>query len=285
MYRIFVAIFAVLAWFGEAASAETPIARPNQSELPKGSAEPTQTVATANSINHAPLTECDRLASYVHDQERLSAPVAFDQIEVNAALPACQHATATYPGSARLSALLGRVLLRSGNPEQAEIWFLKAAKQGHVTAQHSLARILLERGEQELSAFWLLASATQGFYASQGLLGDYFASGIGVARNKILAVRWWRAAAEQGDAASQLSLGDAYLKGSGVMQDQAQAMKWYLVASRSGNEIASRRVEWATRNLPRNAIINGMRGARTWREKSWSDVSHMLSSKIMPPSH
>ncbi|CAN5328739.1 hypothetical protein BH10PSE19_BH10PSE19_18570 [soil metagenome] len=64
-------------------------------------------------------------------------------------------------------------------------WLSKAAKQGHVDAQHEL--------------------------------GDCYRSGIGVkGQNYVAAAKWYREAAQQGHAAAQMSLAGLYSTGEGV---------------------------------------------------------------------
>lgn len=230
----------------------------------------------AISLGDAPLTDCDRYASYLFDPERMTVPVPFDGINASQALPACKLAVSQYPNSARLEALLGRVLLKAGDLEQAEEWYRKAANRGHVTGQHSLARILHDKGDFAEAARWLELAATQGFFASQGLLGDYFAEGQSLPKDMVKAVAWWRLSAEQGDPISQLLLGNAYLGGGGVTQDFAEAFKWYIIASKNGYAPALRQMEWAAKNLPIEAYIEGERHARGWRAKSWRDTRHLL---------
>lgn len=228
------------------------------------------------SIGNAPLTDCDRYASYSHDHERMTVPVPFDRINSSKALPACTLAVSQYPNSARLEALLGRVLLKAGNLEQSEEWYRKAAKRGHLTGQHSLGRILHAKGDFTEAARWLELAARQGFFASQGLLGDYLAEGRGVPKDMAEAVTWWRLSAEQGDPASQLSLGNAYFNGVGIAQDLAKAVKWYIVASQNNYEPALHRMEWAKNNLPIGTYIEGIRYAQGWKAKTWSEISHLL---------
>ncbi|MFT2090752.1 tetratricopeptide repeat protein [Paraglaciecola sp. 2405UD69-4] len=84
---------------------------------------------------------------------------------------------------------------KSLNPEQAVVWYRRAAVLGNVLAQHNL--------------------------------GNAYAFGKGVDQSDELAIKWWLMAAEQGDAIPQYQLGLAYEKGKGVATDLNIANTWY----------------------------------------------------------
>ena len=93
---------------------------------------------------------------------------------------------------------------------EAAKWFLKAAKENHVTAQFRLA-ICYELGE-------------------------------GVAQDKVELAKWLQRAAEQGHIIAQFRTGGCYEKGEGVIQDKAEALKWFQKAANQGNLPAKQRV-------------------------------------------
>lgn len=92
-------------------------------------------------------------------------------------------------------------------PGTAAVWYLRAAEQGHMLAQHNL--------------------------------GNIHASGTGVAQDDVLAVYWWRQAAQAGDAIPQFMLASMYELGRGVNMDQQQARYWYREASARGYQRAT----------------------------------------------
>ena len=95
-----------------------------------------------------------------------------------------------------------------------------------------------------LLAFGLLASAVfaadlaetrkkaeQGNVFAQFILGDTYATGDGVPKDAVEAVKWYRLAAEQGYAAAHYTLGVMYDNGDGVPKDQTEAVKWFRKAA------------------------------------------------------
>lgn len=90
------------------------------------------------------------------------------------------------------------------NPEQAAVWYHKAAEQGNAKAQNSLGVL-----------HWL---------------------GNGVDRDKKEAVEWYRKAARQGDASAMFNLGAAYYNGEGVAAvNDTLAYAWFLLSSEAGS--------------------------------------------------
>jgi Sel1 repeat len=73
--------------------------------------------------------------------------------------------------------------------------------------------------------------AEAGNPSAQGLLGDMYNSGDGVAKDAKEAVKWWTRAAEKGEPVSQLNLGDSYAAGRGVQENFAEAVKWWRKAA------------------------------------------------------
>ena len=74
--------------------------------------------------------------------------------------------------------------------QQAVIWYKKAAKQGHASAQLQSWRTCMSKGR-------------------------------GVPQDDQQAVIWYKKAAKQGDASAQFNLGNMYYKGRGVPQDDS----------------------------------------------------------------
>jgi hypothetical protein len=64
------------------------------------------------------------------------------------------------------------------------------------------------------------------------------ATGDGVARDAVEAVRWYRLAAERGNADAQNDLAVMYDAGEGVAEDDAEAVRWYRRAAAGGNTSA-----------------------------------------------
>ena len=74
--------------------------------------------------------------------------------------------------------------------------------------------------------------ATEGNVIAQGLLGQMYLRGEGVAQNYFKAIKWCYMAAKQGNTNAQANLGLMYGRGIGVKQDYHQAVKWYRLAAK-----------------------------------------------------
>src|ERR1035438_8557948 len=63
--------------------------------------------------------------------------------------------------------------------------------------------------------------------AKQIIQGVRYATGDGVTKNEVEAVKWFRKAADQNFAGGQFALGICYANGQGVAKDEAEPVKWY----------------------------------------------------------
>jgi TPR repeat protein len=201
-------------------------------------------VGTYFSNSHAtPSTdECDRLAANMTDPTRPAevAPVDFEKIDPNQAIPACQQAVADQPNNARMTYQLGRALERAGKETVAIEMFEKAARNGHVKAMAALGRLYWKKKDAVESIAWFRRAADAGF--SEGLvqLGKAYAEGFGVAEDKQEAVRLWRRSAEYGHPSGMISLAIAYLRGTGVPKDEEEGVRWFRKAADGGSVEAMR---------------------------------------------
>jgi TPR repeat protein len=99
---------------------------------------------------------------------------------------------------------------------EAEMWYRKAAEQGHAEAKFNLGIM---------------------YYNGRGVLQDY-----------VEAAKWYHEAAEQGDQWAQNNLGVMHENGEGVPTDWMTAYMWFDLAARQGNEKArENRTELAAR--------------------------------------
>jgi TPR repeat protein len=81
---------------------------------------------------------------------------------------------------------------------------------------------------------WFRKAADQGDAKAQYSMGFCYGNGEGVAKDMVEAVKWYRKAADQGDAKAQYSLGVCYANGEGVAKDMVEAVKWYRKAADQG---------------------------------------------------
>ena len=77
--------------------------------------------------------------------------------------------------------------------------------------------------------------AEKGFAKAQMNLGVIYASGQGVPKDNVEAMRWSRVAAEQGYPSAQNIMGFIYLQGQGVTQDFKVAFDWFKLAAEQGH--------------------------------------------------
>ena len=93
-------------------------------------------------------------------------------------------------------------------------WCLKAAKQGHASAQFSVGQ-----------NYYFGPSTVEGPTKGQGVSQNYYE-----------AFKWFEKAANQGNSEASLNLGSMYLNGYGVRQDHAKAIQWFKKADNASGE-------------------------------------------------
>lgn len=102
---------------------------------------------------------------------------------------------------------------------------------------------------------WMDVAASHGDVTAQRLLGEYYATGIGVKKNVTEAIRWYQKAADTGDAPSQARFGQALFFGNGIPKRTDQAVKWFLRAAHQGDVYSQRmlaRIYSDGTGVPRN---------------------------------
>ncbi len=93
-------------------------------------------VPLAGAATDAPaVTACDRLAAHPEDPDRVSAGRVTAEIDLAAAIVACEADLEDQPDNARLRYQLARVLFYAGEPERAMEAMLQAAEAGHRQAE------------------------------------------------------------------------------------------------------------------------------------------------------
>lgn len=137
----------------------------------------------------------------------------------------------------------------------AEIWYRRAAEQGHVKAQRELGLLNTDRGDIvdediEAGTDLLTRAAECGDAEAQYRLGRMHSRSEQILKYILKrrdsngeealqeyyaqAVQWYRRAAEQGHVKSQYQLGLMYDLGLGVSEDGAQAVQWFRRAAEQG---------------------------------------------------
>ena len=111
------------------------------------------------------------------------------------------------------------------------------------------------------------AKAEKGDAHAQSNLGVMYATGRGVAKDEVEAVKWYRKAADQGDAGPQVNLGGMYWFGNGVVKDELEAYKWFLLSGAQGNELAKKSIPLIERDLTAAQRAEGQKQAREFKKK------------------
>jgi len=148
-----------------------------------------------------------------------------------------------------LLALLPMQALAGMTPEEVKMFTERKAKaeKGDAIAQHLLGYYYLT-GEGVAkdaveSIKWFRKAADQDYAPAQNLLGIAYKAPRGVAKDDVESVKWFRKAADQGHAQAQYNLGGCYANGEGVAKDMAEAVKWLRKAANQGHAPAQTSLE------------------------------------------
>lgn len=125
------------------------------------------------------------------------------------------------------------------NPEEAMVWYLRAAEGGIRAAQAIVAKAYdkgarLERDRAE-AARWYLAAGEQGDLEAQRRGAELFATGDGVAVDLERAARLYELAAEAGDPEAQWKIAGMLERGEGTRMNRSAAVEWYRKATVAGH--------------------------------------------------
>ena len=121
---------------------------------------------------------------------------------------------------------------------KAEMWFRRAAEDGHSGAQYALAQLLHQQSRVDEAIPWYEQVAESGNPFAAYQLGKLYLTGGGVPKDVAKAVEYLTDAAEQDNPQAQYILGKLYLLGKDVDQDQEMAEQWLTEAADQGHEYA-----------------------------------------------
>lgn len=123
---------------------------------------------------------------------------------------------------------------------KAIYWYKKAAMKGYARAQRSLGWMYEERMHNfREAAKWYRMSAAQGFIRAQYSLGNlYKQSRIKGTNSNNKALLWLKESAENGYAQAQYTLGKMYEEGEGVEKNKSKATSWYIKAAEQNHKQA-----------------------------------------------
>ncbi len=222
---------------------------------------------------------CDTEAGEPLDLQGTQNGVLPNEINIEAALAACEDAVRDHPGLGRFQYQLGRVELAAKQTDKSNAWFEKAAASGHVRAlyqlgymtQHGLGRTqsveaantYFKQAADKGDPYGMLAygrnlvhgrgvkadisvgmtllnrAVEMGHTYAMNELGAIYAYGNPVEANPKRGIRFYQASMERGDIYGIRNMGDAYLRGLGVEKDPATALSLLKKAAKSGHPGAS----------------------------------------------
>ncbi len=200
-------------------------------------------ISSASAMSQNWEASCKALAGSKWEPGFSGIGIAYDAIDTEKAIPACERAV-TQDGSVQNLYRLSRALIKGKKYKQAFVPANQAANMNYAPAQVVLAIVYSEKNTDfktdfKKAVFWGEEAAKTGYVPGIALLGWLYHKGIGVSENPARAVFWYRIAAGQGHAPAQLNLGYMYETGTGVARDLTQAAKWYQKAADQANKAAA----------------------------------------------
>jgi TPR repeat protein len=145
--------------------------------------------------------------------------------------------------------------------QQAENWFLKAARQGHTGAQYSVGAIHLQRSDIPQAIHYFKAAAAKGSRSAEYNLGVIYAKGHDVERDLEQAFKWYSLAAAKGHPNAQFNLGVFYRDGLGTGANAHKALEWLTAAARNGSVLAQNnlaRMFALGQGVPKDLVLSYM---------------------------
>lgn len=194
--------------------------------------------ASARPSAEPPVQDCDRLAAPPFNLRQLAPGIEFNNIDAEKAATACKVALASFPGTARFEAQLGRALEKSKLYDEARNWYERAAAKGESAAMYELGT-LYQNGRGGPANYaaalqWYQKAAALGDVQAMAGLGMLYDLGQGVEKNFVTARGWYEKAAAQGSIYALHSLGVLYDNGEGVERNYETARDFYERAAAKG---------------------------------------------------
>ena len=107
-------------------------------------------------------------------------------------------------------------------------------------AENETAREFINAGDYTAAMEHLLPAAQAGNADAEELIGVFYASGLGVARDDVRAFEWYLRASMKGHAGAQSGVGWYYEVGRGIpAPDLVRAYMWYVLSTIGGDPDAA----------------------------------------------
>ena len=230
----------------QASPAAPSEAAPSQisTEAKAGVIEPSVEAATPmRAAGRAPITGCDRLAASPDDLDRISGVngiTSSKNINVDAAVSACQQATTMYPSERRLAFQLGRALYAAKRYKESIAALARAEAAGSASAANTLGIMYLnglgiEKKDEHRAALYYEKAARAGVASAMCNLAKLYLLGVGVRKDARKAAALLKHAAESGSPEAKYDLGMLYLAGDGVAKNKDEAQKFFRQAAKAGS--------------------------------------------------
>ena len=134
-----------------------------------------------------------------------------------------------------LCGIFATAVQKKKNEILKEIELYQKAEAGDAEAQYKFGSMLARADEDHEEAIrWYVKAANQGHVSAQNKLGTYYMTGMGAPRDDKKAVELFAKAANQGLGDAQYNLGLMYNQGLGVPKDYRKALGWYTKAAYQG---------------------------------------------------
>lgn len=221
------------------------------------------------------IAACDAEAGHPYDTESDAPGVAWGDIDLEAAMPACLNAYAAGDVSPRIRFQLGRAYDKAGDPRALEL-LRKAAEEdqypvafnslaaiytasdyaqrdpekarglleqgaelGDLVSGYSLGRMLIERGDGDEALnrgrALLQGAAEAGYPAAQRIYGEWLVDGTLGEGDPKSARDYLQKAADRGDADAAYALAQLYVDDTGLGADPRQYLRYLKLAAQGGN--------------------------------------------------
>jgi hypothetical protein len=150
------------------------------------------------------------------------------------------------------------------DPKKASLWCKRSANAGFAPAQATLGTLFAQAGKYERAVLWWGRAAEQGDAESQFNLANACRTGKGLKTDLEQAFALMLKAAESGVAAAQTLLGVMYATGDGVAEDRIEAARWFCCANSLGDSPGKSNWERAQTLFTTAQLQEAGRRAKCW---------------------
>ncbi|WP_224702786.1 tetratricopeptide repeat protein [Devosia aquimaris] len=187
--------------------------------------------------------QCAALAAYIWEPGFRETGIAWNQIDVKAALPACLAADLETPNDPPTLYRLGRIYLQQHDFDRALPLLLESAEAGYGPAQTAYGTAFIQgeiAPDYVVALRWLKRAAANGQPMAKANLATLYLGDHGLPLDLERYTTLTMEAALAGVDLAQYRAGWSYQAGYGVEQDLAKAEHWYRLSASQGYAVAQR---------------------------------------------